>query len=65
MMTECRCGAAAKVERIIPVEYSVVMTRTPRTPMASWASSTPDRLVKTGSKVAWRAPVWEALLMAP
>jgi hypothetical protein len=51
MMTKCRCGAAAKVERIIPVEYSVVITRTPRTPMASWASSTPDRLVKMGSEV--------------
>ena len=65
LMTDCRCGAAAKVERIIPVEYSLVTTSTPRTPMASWASSTPLRLVKTGSKPAVVAPDWAALMMAP
>ena len=33
--------------------------------MASWATRIPDRLVKTGSKVAGCGPVWEAVLMAP
>src|SRR6266851_1150776 len=39
-----RWGTAAKVDRIIPVEYSAVMTRTPSTPTASWASRMPLRL---------------------
>ena len=42
--TETRCGAAVKVDRIDPVAYSLVMTMTPRTPMASWARKNPLRL---------------------
>jgi hypothetical protein len=34
-ITQRRWGAATKVERIMPVEYSLVTTRTARTPMAS------------------------------
>ena len=32
-----RRGTAMRLERIIPVAYSPVMTSTPSTPMASWA----------------------------
>ena len=35
--TGSRRGAAMRLERIIPVEYSPLMTSTPRTPIASWA----------------------------
>ncbi len=42
--TVSRCGAAASVERIEPVAYSLVMTSTPSTPMASWARKNPLRL---------------------
>jgi hypothetical protein len=39
-----RWGAAAKVERIDPVAYSLVMITTPSTAMASWAGKKPLRL---------------------
>jgi hypothetical protein len=45
-------GTAANVERIMPVEYSPLMTRTPSTPIASWATVTPIRLVSSGWKPA-------------
>jgi hypothetical protein len=35
--TGSRRGTAIRLERIMPVEYSPVMTRTPRTPIANWA----------------------------
>ena len=56
-----RWGAAAKVERIMPVEYSPVTASTPSTPMASWATITPPRLFETGSKPA----VWVCDCAAP
>jgi len=39
--TPTRCGAAANVDRIDPVAYSLVMTTAPSTPMASRASKNP------------------------
>ena len=50
--TGSRCGTAAKVERIMPVEYSPVITSTPSTPIASCAMCQPPRLASTGLKVA-------------
>ena len=47
-----RAGTAAKVARIIPVAYSPVISRTPRTPMASWARKMPLRLRVVGSNAA-------------
>ena len=47
-----RRGTAMRLDRIMPVAYSPVTTRTPRTPIASCASSTPPRLRETGSKPA-------------
>ncbi len=40
--TGSRRGTAARVERIIPVEYSPAVTRTPRTPSASWPKPVPN-----------------------
>ena len=42
--TARRWGAAAKVARIDPVAYSLVIVSTPSTPMASWARKKPLRL---------------------
>ncbi len=36
-------GTAARVERIMPVEYSPAVTSTPSTPRASWAKFVPKR----------------------
>jgi hypothetical protein len=49
-------GTAENVARIIPVEYSPVITRTPRTPIASCATPTPINVVSSGLKVSlsWR-----------
>jgi hypothetical protein len=33
-----RAGTARSVDRIMPVEYSLVMTNTPRTQIVSWLS---------------------------
>ena len=46
-------GAALKVARIVPEEYSPLMARTPRAPTANWAMKTPMRLVAVGSNPAW------------
>src|SRR5690348_18426050 len=35
-----------------PVEYSELITMTPRTAIASWPSASPDMLVDTGSNLA-------------
>src|SRR5882724_6868816 len=43
-----RFGTAATVVRIRPVAYSLVISMTPSTPTAIWASCTPDRLTETG-----------------
>ena len=40
--TGSRFGTAAREARIIPVEYSPVITSTPRTPIASWATCDAD-----------------------
>jgi hypothetical protein len=40
-----RCGTAARLVRMSPVEYSEVMASTPRTPIASCPSSSPARLL--------------------
>ncbi len=50
--TGSRLGTAANVERIIPVEYSPLITSTPSTPIASCATVTPIRLVSNGLKLA-------------
>jgi hypothetical protein len=50
--TGSRRGTAASVVRIRPVAYSLVISITPSTPVASCASSTPDRLTDTGSNEA-------------
>jgi hypothetical protein len=50
--TGSRFGTAARVERIIPVEYSPLITRTPSAPRASWARLTPIRLLSSGLNVA-------------
>ena len=47
-----RVGTAAKVARIIPVAYSPVMSRTPRTPIASWARKIPASARVVGSNAA-------------
>ena len=47
--TTVRCGVAPSVARIWPVAYSELMTRTPRTPTASWARNRPLRLNPVGS----------------
>ena len=48
-----RWGTAEKVVRIMPLAYSLVMTMTPRTAMASWARIPPMRLNDAGSKPAF------------
>ena len=53
--TRGRRGTAEKVARIVPVLYSALITRIPSTPMASWAKSSPDRLDRVGSNVAFEA----------
>src|SRR6516225_4853959 len=45
-----RCGSAVSEVRIIPVEYSEVMTSVPTTPISSWVSHTPPRLQDAGSQ---------------
>ena len=55
-----RLGTAVMVERIIPVVYSPVISRTPSTPIARTPNCTPIRLVFRGSKVAF----WTALIVA-
>src|SRR5436305_1050059 len=50
--TGSRCGTAVMDARIIPVEYSAVITSTPRTPSASCASCTPARFGSSGWKSA-------------
>jgi hypothetical protein len=40
--TGSRRGTAVKVARTMPVAYSPVMSRTPSTPTASWATLTPS-----------------------
>ena len=47
-----RRGTAASVARIIPEENSVVTTRAPRTPRASWPIESPAKLISVGSKDA-------------
>ena len=63
--TGSRFGTAAKVERIIPVEYSAVITRTPSTPIKSWASITPVRLMATGSVPKSASGPSSPVVMAP
>ncbi len=46
--TGSRFGTAQKVERIMPVVYSPLITSTPRTPIESWARPTPARLIRSG-----------------
>src|SRR6266567_3439795 len=53
--TGSRFGAADMLARIMPVLYSPVTSSTPSTPMMSWASSKPRRLVPVGSKTNFRA----------
>jgi len=47
-----RWGTAEMLERIMPEAYSLVMTSTPSTPIASWAMKTPLRLSEIGSNSA-------------
>ena len=47
-----RRGTAKNEERIMPVEYSALMTSTPRTPMANWAKLRPTMLASRGLKFA-------------
>ena len=63
-----RAGTTANEARIMPVLYSPVITRTPRTPMDSCAKKVPVRLVEMavwpGSKpCAWLA--WMPVKRAP
>ena len=51
-----RRGTASSDARITPVEYSVVMTSTPRTQIASWPRPNPPRMVLTGSAMIARVP---------
>src|SRR5665213_4244337 len=54
-----RFGTAARVVRIDPAEYSLVMNKMPMTPTAKDAKYVPARLVETASKVRRSAtPVW-------
>ena len=47
--------AAARVVRIMPVEYSPVMVSTPSTAIASWPIISAPRLVAVGSHGPWAA----------
>src|SRR6266536_1082999 len=58
-----RCGTASRLARIMPVAYSLAITRTPRTQIASWLSWKPEpRIVLTGSAMSWRCWLGSALL---
>src|SRR3984957_209393 len=49
-----RRGTASRDARVTPVEYSLDITRTPRTQMVSWPNSSPEpRIVLTGSDMIW------------
>ena len=50
--TGSRRGTAAKVLRIIPFAYSLLMNSTPSMPAISCASVTPARLIAVGSALA-------------
>ena len=50
--TRGRFGIAASVDRIIPEEYSPVITSTPSTPIRSWPSASPASTLLVGSKDA-------------
>lgn len=43
-----RWGTAARVARIMPVPYSVVITSTPRTPIPNWAKNVPPTPASMG-----------------
>ena len=43
-----RLGTAPNEARIMPVEYSPVMIRTPSTPIASWERFTPAVAISIG-----------------
>ena len=49
--TTGRRGTADKVARMVPVPYSALMTRTPRTPKMSWPRKMPIRLRRVGSSM--------------
>ncbi|GGT90305.1 hypothetical protein GCM10010208_11520 [Actinomadura livida] len=52
-----RRGTASSVARIMPVEYSAEITRTPRTQTTSWPKNPLPRMKLTGSPViAARSP---------
>ena len=53
--TGSRFGTALKLARIIPVEYSPVITRTPSTAIASWETLTPASAMSSGFRFA-RSP---------
>ena len=54
--TDSRRVTAAKVVRIMPVEYSAVTTSTPSTPTMSWVRWKPARLRATGSLLVIAGP---------
>jgi hypothetical protein len=58
--TGSRAGTTASEARIIPVLYSPVISRTPRTPMASCAKNVPVRLVEIAVAPASRPLGWLA-----
>ena len=47
-----RRGTAARLLPIAPVEYSEVISKTPSTPIASWAMAKPEPLIEVGSQVS-------------
>ena len=49
-----RCGSAIREVRIMPVEYSEVMTSVPTIPIGNSVSQTPPRLQAVGSKYGAR-----------
>ena len=53
-----RAGTTAREARIIPVLYSPLITRTPRTPMDSWAKKVPVRLVEAAVAPVSRPRAW-------
>src|SRR3954454_19091207 len=63
--TGSRRGTAVIDARIIPVEYSAVITSTPRTPSASCASWRPARFGSNGLKAARSCGLhWTQLVQA-
>ena len=42
---------ADRVDRMVPVPYSALITSTPSTPMTSWLKNSPVRLIRVGSNV--------------